>query len=410
MRFKGKYRVQMNTKAKILLRCLTLLLFAALMLSGLPRAFAEDGEELTLNVALFPYVPDEESFQASVAACWEEVHPDVKLTFTQWDCYFSDPDEQLDVFVFDSVFLTYFARAGYLLPFPEDKIADREDFIPFTLEECRVDGELYALPQLLCKDLLYTRVGDEALAAVQDIDTLYDLIGVRRLTSVIPGEKEGLLINLADDMEVTALFLDAMIDVKQEYTQYEDLPAVSSLSEDALEALQLLCAMGGRDQVTHFQADESPYLRGNWFAGGRGRAFIGYSEAMAAMGEAEEEILFRPFSLHGENDISLFFVDLAGINAAISPEKVNLAYDLVNIITGTDALYMASLPSGSRETPQYCFLPRSSVYDLLGERFPVYLRLKEIAEDTQNHVFRMGEEIRPYLPEIQSALKALIFP
>ncbi len=61
--------------------------------------------ELMLSVALYPYVPDIKIFKTAVQSVWENLHPDVKLNFISWDCYSDDPPENLDVFVFDAIFL-----------------------------------------------------------------------------------------------------------------------------------------------------------------------------------------------------------------------------------------------------------------------------------------------------------------
>ncbi len=63
-------------------------------------------------VALFPYLADPEGFQEAVRDSWGQRHPDVELHFTDWNCYHSDPVEGIDVFVFESTYLTSFAEKG----------------------------------------------------------------------------------------------------------------------------------------------------------------------------------------------------------------------------------------------------------------------------------------------------------
>ena len=71
------------------------------------------------------------------------MHPDVELQFVDWSCYYDDPPDDLDVFVFDSIFLSEFIEKGYLEPFPEDKIPNKEDLVPFAVEGCREGGVLF---------------------------------------------------------------------------------------------------------------------------------------------------------------------------------------------------------------------------------------------------------------------------
>ena len=81
---------------------------------------------------------------------WKREHPDVSLRFADRDCYASDPDPPIDVFVFDGIYLSSFVEKGYLLSIPKEKIRNKEDMIPFALKGCISEGKFYALPQLLC--------------------------------------------------------------------------------------------------------------------------------------------------------------------------------------------------------------------------------------------------------------------
>ena len=74
---------------------------------------------------------------------------------------------------------------------------------------------------------MYTRKEDAALSGVSDILTLYDMLGDRKTEDLIPGENEGLLINLSDVLLTkTMMYLDALMDERQEYTDYGELIAI----------------------------------------------------------------------------------------------------------------------------------------------------------------------------------------
>ncbi|MEN9865146.1 MAG: hypothetical protein RL748_736, partial [Pseudomonadota bacterium] len=65
---------------------------------------------VSLNVALYPYVPRPQQFQAAVTAAWSRVEPGVTLNFisdeSKWDGgYSTDPAADIDVFVFDAMYL-----------------------------------------------------------------------------------------------------------------------------------------------------------------------------------------------------------------------------------------------------------------------------------------------------------------
>ena len=354
----------------------------AVLLASYANQYAKAWDhDLTLEVALYPYVPDIGRFQDKVYEVWEREHPDVKLHFADWDCYASDPDPMVDVFVFDGIYLSSFAAEGHLLPIPSEKILEREDLFPYALQGCFWEGELYALPQLLCADLLYTRKNDAPLSGVSDIVPLYNILGDRKTEDVIPGENEGLLINLSDALLTkTMMYLDALMDEWQAYTDYSELPETTNLSDQALEQISALWKMGGEKQVSYWPEDNDAYIRARWFAEGKGRAYIGYAEAMDAMGNEAENVVIRPFSYGSEKNIPLFYTDMVGINSMITEDKKELAFELANILISEEVLTGVSRPAKGSDSPQYLLTVRRSVYEALGQDYPIYSRLKEIVD------------------------------
>ena len=383
--------------------CVILSVLALAGCSG-QKAKAPD-PDLTLEVALYPYVPDPARFRQAVLEAWEREHPDIGLRFADWDCYVSDPDPSLDVFVFDAIYLSSFAEQGYLLPIPEEKVRNREDLFPFALEGCRSEETLYALPQLLCTDFLYTRKSDDALTGVSDLVALYDVLGDRQLQSVIPEENEGLLINLSDVLLTkTMMYLDALMDEQQGYTDYSELPSETDLSAQALERLEYIWKMGGNEQVSYWPEDNDPFVRARWFADGKGRAYIGYSEAMNAMGDYADDVILRRLSYGTRHDIPLFYSDVVGISSAVSEEKKAAAFELANLLTSGEVLTAMSLPGEEGGSPQYLLTPRRSVYDALSGDYPIYSHLKEIVDSPDNHIFRIGAHAREFINEMEAVL------
>lgn len=101
---------------------IVLLVVLTVVMTGFSKQEAKvQNQKLTLEVALFPYVPDRVRFQEAVSDAWKREHPDVSLHFADWDCYASDPDPSIDVFVFDGIYLSSFVEEGYLLPIPKEK-------------------------------------------------------------------------------------------------------------------------------------------------------------------------------------------------------------------------------------------------------------------------------------------------
>lgn len=397
-----------SKKSARVILAIAVFVLAVLLVSGCARSENTQNSAPTLEVALYPYVPDKDRFQAAVSEAWERQHPDVPLHFTNWDCYVSDPEETLDVFVFDGVYLSSFADKGLLLPIPEEKVQEKEGFLPFALDGCRVDGELFAMPQLLCADFLYTRSNDSQLSSVSDTASLYEILGDRKSKSVIPEETEGLLINLSGTLLTkTVMYLDALTDERHSYSEYAELPDPAHLSQNAVGQLRSLWKMGGDDQVSYWPKDGDVYVRALWFAEGKGRAYIGYSEALAAMGDYANDVTLRLFSYGTKENIPLFYTDMVGINAQISDSKKELALDLANVLTSAEVLERMSRKTDGG-SPQYLLTSRRSVYDRLGADYPIYKQLKQVVEGPENHVFRMGANARQYLPEMEKTLSERI--
>ena len=135
------------------------------------------------------------------------------------------------------------------------------------------------------------------------------------------------------------------------------------------------------------------------------RAYIGYSEAMNEMGESASDMDFRLFSMTDSKNIPVFYVDAAAINAKISSKKRALALDLLNIITGTDALARAQTNGGS---PQYLLSARYSIYDAMASDYPLYEELKKIASVPDAFVFRIKPDGNDYLEEAEKNKDAML--
>ncbi len=366
-------------------RIIALAVMLCLMIACLGILTANAGKtNVTLNVSLYREIPDYDSFEEMVRACWAEKHPEVELNFVEWDCYGTEVPDDLDVFVFDTVNLDTFVEKGYLLVLSEEDIRDYEDLIPSMIEGCRINGSLCAVPQFLCTDLLYTRKGDLPMQDVQSVDDLHTVLG-----------DSGLLMDEDSDGVKVCLYLQALIDERQHYMESYPPVEEGKLSQGAINSLAKLRDMRQTDPegVTE---DSGWYPYAGRFAEGLGRAYIGYSEAMDVMGESAAEMDFRLFSMTGGEDIPVFYMDAAAINAGISDEKKALALELLNMITGSDLLVRASDRSGN---PRYLLSERSSVYDVLGSKYPVYTALITITTVPEAYVFRIRPDGAAYLEE-----------
>jgi len=379
---------------------------------GMLQAEASDNETVktdTLNVALYEYVPDVERFKAAVEEKWAAVHPDVSLNFVSWDSYDSDPADSLDVFVFDALFLSHFIEEGYLTSLDMSQVQNADDILPFALDGCTVGGKVYAIPQIVCTNLLYSRKDDSGMADVGTVNELYDVIGTRTSTGVMPNNNEGLLIDMSGGTTKVCMYLDALIDVNQTYTDYYNLPDVNDLNSTALANLALLQSMAGKEQASYWPDNNDSYIRASWFEEGYGRAYIGYTEAMSSMGDFANNVSFRTISLANNPNIPLFYGDVVGVNSAITDQsKKELAIELANIIASADTVIAAISPDENNLYPQYLLPARLSVYKYMQVDYPIYGKLEAIVTNTNNKLFKVGPNVRTWIASAKPVISDYI--
>ena len=341
-------------------------------------------KQAILNVSLYKILPNYDSFEETVEECWKEKHSEVKLNFVDWNCYSGEVPEDLDVFVFDATSLDAFVGKEYLLALSEEDIQDYHDLIPSFVEGCRVNGVIYAVPQILCTDLLYTRKGDNALKDVENIGELHDAL-----------RNSGLLLDKESPIIQVAMYLQALTDETQRYTDHYPPIEEGMLSSEAMTSLELISDMHQTDPEG-VPEDSGWYYYARRFAEGMGRAYIGYSESMDVMDENASDMDFRLFSMTDDKDIPLFYVDAAAINAKVSDEKKALALDFLNMITGKEMMVRASANGGN---PRYLLATRYGIYDALASDYPIYAELKNVATVPNACVFRIKPDGDAYLEE-----------
>lgn len=363
-------------------------------------------DQTSLNVALYGYVPDTQRFENAVQDAWEIVEPDVDLNFVDWDCYEDTPAQNLDVFVFDSIYLQSYVNEGYLLSISEDQIAGKDDLLPFALSGCTMDDTIYAIPQIICTNLLYYRNDDTQMANVNTVTELYQLLGERDSESIIPGLNEGLLFDMSGGTSNVCLYLDALIDQRQMYTNYAQLPNV--FEDKVVSYLKMLQSMAGAAQANYWPDDDDAYVRAKWFAEGKGRVYLGYTEAMSSMGDFVNNVNFKTISYSQYSNIPLFYGDVIGINSDISANKQELAIELVNTIAAKDTMVAALSPDENILYPQYLLPARTSVYEAMSSDYPIYGRLGEIADNPNNKLFLLGPDAEAWLSNVKSILSELL--
>lgn len=207
-------------------------------------------------------------------------------------------------------------------------------------------------------------------------------------------------------MRKICLYLQALNDDAQSYM--DSYPPVDEESlipgaVKSLEEIRDMCAA----KTDNVPEDSGPFYYAGQFAKGFGRAYIGYSEAMSVMGENVSGLDFRLFSSTDGDDIPVLYVDAAAVNSKIDEKKKGLALELLNLITGSRFLTLASARNGD---PRYLLTARTSVYDALLTDYPVYAGLKEIASVPDAHVFRIKPDGVSYMRQAKENAKYLPDP
>ncbi len=390
-------------------RVISLVLVLSVMVTGCTAqnvpATSSLPENAALKVALYEYVPDMERFKSAVRAGWEQIEPDIELEFVSWDCYDSAPPEDLDVMVYDAIFFQSFVAAGSLLPIPDTAIDNKADLLGFAVEACTVNGAVYSIPQIICTNLLFYRDGDTAVAGADTVDELYDVIGARVTSDIIPGANEGLLIDMSGGTTKLCMYLDGQIDHSQTYSDFDILPDPDNWDVGIISRLQMLLQMAGEESAYYWPDDNDSYIRAKWLQQGNGRAYIGFTEAMSNMGEFADDVSFKLLSSCEHDNIPLFFGDVVGVNASVPADMQESAIKLANLIAAEETMVTAISPDADNQYPQYLLPARAGVYDRMSSDFPIYGELDEIAMDPDNKLFLAGADIYNWLETAKESLE-----
>lgn len=364
----------------------------------------------TLRVAIYPYVPRPDQFKTAIAAAWKAKQPGVPLEFVEWDCYSSDPPQDLDVFVFDAIFLDYFQSQGFLAPISEGEIHESADFLRYALEGSRIDGALYGIPQLGCANILFYRQGDHALETARNLREITQAIGECTYSGLTPPPGTGLMVDLSGGTTDSCLYIEAVEDIYGSYTPEPPLPPeASKVDAWAIHNLWSLLRMASVEQARY--SGDNPYQRAAWFGEGLGRATIGFTESMSAMGEeGRSKVAFRLMPLSDRTDVSLFYVDLIGINAStVSNNKRALALDLANLMASTEVMVRSIGPTAGYDDPQYLMPVRHSVFHHMEQTAPLYGNMYKLVKMSTPRLFRLGPGSRPWLNEMKNQLRNQVF-
>lgn len=351
----------------------------------------------TLKVSLFPWVPSPKDIEHVVRNHWNRLHPDVSIEFVEWDCYGSDPTPELDVFETDAIILDHFVENGHVAQLTLSDIDAANDIYEFAIRGSTVDNNIYGIPRIACRPMLFYRCGDSAVRNSAGIGDLFRALGASADVSFMPPRCSGLFIDLSGGTTCACYYLDAVADISGDYQINPELPQPGDVQDAAIDNLQLLTLMAGSKQALFENYDG---LRSRSFTQGYGRALVGFSERLAHMPVAcHSHIGIRSLPLAGNDRTNLMFVDTLCLNSGLTGKKRQLAIEFANLAASSAVVIDSFLVKNPfTNSPQYLLPVRKSVLtdSRVNREAPLYRCLRPLMEDNPQP-FRIGSEIRDWL-------------
>lgn len=405
-----------STLATRLLAFFLIACFGLPSLSPKANAYAalantEAASAATLKVGLYPYVPNLKAFKSVITEAWNAQGTGVSLDIVpiaEWDGgYDTDPTSAgLDVFVFDALFLQYFNQKGWLYAFDASEINDLNDFVPFAIDGVK-DGatsKYLGLPQFGCSNILFYREGDSTLANADTLGQIVRDLGQCSYTSQTPPDQRGIMVDLAGSTTNACNYLDAVESIDGQWPVPLP-PSGSALNPTAVTSLQSLFASSSWYNAT--DGNLPAYQRGAWFGQGIGRAMVGFTESMSAMGPAVDHIDFKVMPMGDDPSARpLFYSDIAGVNPKST--KLEYAKRLANLIA-SEAVNVAAMgtkmPNGN---PQYLMPARKSIFTQLGQTWPAYNTMYTMVLNVNPLLFVLDMNDRSQLNNIKSEIKSAV--
>lgn len=322
------------------------------------------GGDAPITIALYPAVPRMP-----------------ELLFLHFDCL-SEPGPQpgIEVFGFDNLFLQSYIHQGLISPWERGEI-EQDAFYAFAWQACLSHEYLYAVPYLVCQEVLIYRKADRELAEAPDLSILASLLGPCEKPDVPwPDPGKGLLCALADPKGVALLYLKALNALD------ETLPALATLPSDpdllhpqALASLSQVVQMAGWAQARLPSPDMGRMSR---FSEGIGRVVLGSTDQASFLPpEQINQFGVRPCP----SGDSTFKIQPRVASLAISadvrdPGRRSVLKELVTLMTGADVIRecLEALPEDGAAGPQYLIPARPDVLRQLAERYALYQQIQAV--------------------------------
>ncbi len=273
------------------------------------------------------------------------------------------------------------------------------DLLDYARQGVQHQGLYFAIPQLGCGSLLFYRKEDTQLANAETLSKISQTLGQCPFKGEVPTGKQGLLLDMSDDVGNICLYVESSQDIYGVYTNNPPKPNKKTLFNPwPVSNLQKLANSSNKGHVLSSDID-----RAALFAKGKGRALVGYSEAMEAMALANEdfakEIAFKFLPLADRNTVHLFYSDVVGINPLTQQRK--LAVQLANLVA-SEQVMLAALKGNEHRSPQYLLPVRHSVFNKLAQQDELYGRLYAMVQTSEPSLFNFGANARAWTEAIKA--------
>lgn len=361
----------------------------------------------SLTVGLYPDVPRIEQFKSVIEAEWKKLEPNVPI---KWDNnwgggYEANPPSTLDVYTFDTLYLTYFDTQGLLYNIPKSKIDDFDDFLDYAKNGVAKGDTVLGVPQLGCTTVLFYRSDDEAMAKATTLDDVVKALGTCTYYPQTPPSKVGLMADFSNESANAGYYIQSLQCDKN--TWPVQLPyKESEVDQTIIDYIKQVIAMSSFKNAL-YEAPDS-YQRGKWFGENHGRAYIGYSESSSKIPEeqyANISVKVMPWANNrGGIAAPLFYSDVIGVHTATqSRGTTELAVKLANLMASSDVLVKCLGPFNG-EGPQYLIPARNSSFNTLANAYPMYQKIYSMVKSTNPIMFDIGPDARNWFNVMQKQL------
>jgi len=385
----------------------------------------------TLTVGLYGYVPRVEQFEKVIRAKWDG---EAKLEFfSAWKGgYHRNPNcatteknscsncsaspcnkgKQLDVFVFDALFLNDYRRRGLLASLTANDINPNglSDFVPYAIKGVKNTDNTYAgIPLLGCTNVLFYRKGS-GIKDVKTFDQLRNVVKTCKYTGLLPGvdQHNGMMLNMGGGTTNASYYLTTQFAMNGKYP----FPTPTSINANVIDRMRTLMSMSSYQNST--QCCDKSYQRGIWFGQGYGNSFVGFTESMWGIAKGNNNTLpddfgFKPLPLwnEGEANNPVFYVDVIGVNA--HSKNLQQAKKLARLMGSSEVVVASTTGRGQPDNvPQYLLLTLKSAFDTLGKTYPIYNEMKTLAMNPDIKMFTLSHELSEWVKHNKNSVRTSV--